>query len=436
MSGTPHTFSRLPPPSDLLPPTPDLAPLPLSFRARLSGILLLFAVVPAIVVATVAVETLNRVVPMLGAAAPWDSVAESGRRAVAAARAAPLTAEQQAAIDAHEAALRESVGSARQLQFLARNAAPVVIGSAAVALIVLGVVTSRVAGHLARQLSRPLDELVGWTDSIARNEALPPAAPRRGAPEFESLRGGMRSMAEQLDAGRARALEAERLSAFRESARRFAHELKNPLTPIRFAVTRLRKSPPADLVEPIDVLSTETERLDAMARSFAQFGRLPEGPVADVDIAELARYTSRSSVPERYTLEIDVEPGLPAVRGQHDALARALSNVLLNAVEACGERGHITVSARAADAAGRPGIRISVRDSGPGIPAQKLAAIWTPYVTDKPGGTGLGLAIVRQTVEAHGGEVFASSAPGATEIGFVLPVNDGLPAITGEPHAT
>jgi signal transduction histidine kinase len=77
-------------------------------------------------------------------------------------------------------------------------------------------------------------------------------------------------------------------------------------------------------------------------------------------------------------------------------------------------------------------VRISVRDSGPGIAPEKLGAIWHPYVTEKPGGTGLGLAIVRQTVEAHGGEVFAVSSPGKTEIGFVLPLNAGLPAITGE----
>ena len=405
------------------------------FRARLSGFLLLFAVVPALVLAAVAVVTLTRVVPMLGAAAPWVRVAESGQQALTVARSAPLTTEQREALDAHESALRESLGSARQLQFLSRNAAPLVIGSALVALVLLGLITSRVAGHLSRQLSRPVDELVSWTGLIALGGPLPEAADSRGAPEFEALRSGMRSMAAQLESGRARALEAERLRAFRESARRFAHELKNPLTPIRFALTRLRQTAPPDSAETIEVLATETDRLDVMARSFSQFGRLPEGPVADVNIAELVGYTARASVPERFTLDVAVAADLPVVRGQYDALARALSNVLLNAVEAVGETGTIGVTAQLAEMNGAPAVHVTVRDSGPGIPPEKLAGIWSPYVTEKPGGTGLGLAIVRQTVLAHGGEVVASSEPGATEIGFILPVNAGLPAITGEWNA-
>lgn len=404
--------------------------LRLGFRARLSGALLLFAIVPALVVAIAAVATLNRVVPMLGAAAPWVRVAESGREAIEVARSADLTDEQRAALDAHERALRESLGSAQQLEFLSRNATPLIISAAVVALIALGLATSRVAGHLSRQLSRPVDDLVRWTGLIARGEPLPSDAGGRGAPEFEALRHGMRSMAAQLESGRARALEAERLRAFREAARRFAHELKNPLTPIRFAVSRLRKASTAETADVIEVLATETERLESMARSFSQFGRLPEGPVAEIDVGELVQYTARATVPERLTLETAIAPGLPRVRGQYDALSRALTNLLLNAVEAVGNSGTVAVSADAAHVGGAPGVRIAVRDSGPGIPAEKLAGIWTPYVTEKPGGTGLGLAIVRQTIESHGGEVFASSVPGATEIGFVIPVNAGTPAIT------
>jgi signal transduction histidine kinase len=247
----------------------------------------------------------------------------------------------------------------------------------------------------------------------------------------------MRSMAAELAAGRLKAVEAERLRAFRESSRRFAHELKNPLTPIRFAITKLRRDAAPDLQDTIDVLATEADRLDTMARSFAQFGRLPEGPAADVDVGELVAYTARATVPDRLTLTLDVAPGAvaPRVRGHHDTLARALSNVLLNAVDACGEHGHITVSVRQTELRGTPAVRIAVRDTGPGIAPEKLLAIWEPYVTEKPGGTGLGLAIARQAIESHGGDVFATSMPGNTEIGFDLPMNAGLPAITGEWHA-
>jgi nitrogen-specific signal transduction histidine kinase len=168
-------------------------------------------------------------------------------------------------------------------------------------------------------------------------------------------------MASDLETGRARALEAERLRAFRETARQVAHELKNPLTPIRLAVTRLQRESPPGLAETIEVLGVESARLESMARSFAQFGRLPEGPAADVDIAEMVRYVARSTVPEEVPLKLEIDDGLPLVAGHHDALARALSNVLLNAVDACGPtHGSITVTAERANGA----VQIRVRVSG------------------------------------------------------------------------
>ena len=100
----------------------------------------------------------------------------------------------------------------------------------------------RVGGHLSRQLSRPIEELIGWTGHIQRMEPLPPDRPRRGAPEFEALRQALREMASAIEQGRAREIEAERLRAFRETARRVAHEMRNPLTPIRLAVAQLARS--------------------------------------------------------------------------------------------------------------------------------------------------------------------------------------------------
>ena len=96
---------------------------------------------------------------------------------------------------------------------------------------------------------------------------MPTTPPRRGAPEFQVLRERMRDMASELELGRTRALEAERAAVLRESARQVAHELKNPLTPIRFAVERLRRDAPPELAETVDVLAIESQRLEAMARS-------------------------------------------------------------------------------------------------------------------------------------------------------------------------
>src|SRR5438270_887105 len=131
------------------------------------------------------------------------------------------------------------------------------------------------------------------------------------------------------------ALEAERASALRESARQVAHELKNPLTPIRFAVARLRAHATPETSDAIEVLDTESARLDSMARSFAQFGRLPEGPRAQIDLGELARYAARSSATDGVAIEVHVAPETPMISGYFDALTRAVSNVVLNAIDAC-----------------------------------------------------------------------------------------------------
>ena len=117
--------------------------------------------------------------------------------------------------------------------------------------------------------------------------------------------------------GRARALEAERAATLRESARQVAHELKNPLTPIRFAVDRLRRERCCrrSSSETVEVLAIESQRLEEMARSFAQFGRLPEGPRAEVDLGELARYTARATIPPEMDVTVDVGDDVPMIQG-------------------------------------------------------------------------------------------------------------------------
>jgi signal transduction histidine kinase len=238
----------------------------------------------------------------------------------------------------------------------------------------------------------------------------------------------MREMVSELEHGRRQAVEAERLHAFRESARRVAHEIKNPLTPIRFALARLRGHAPEELQEDVGVIAVESDRLDRMARSFAEFGRLPEGPPAEIDMSELIRYTARSCVPPAIALDLQIDDNLPRVHGHNGALAGALSNVLLNAVDASGDNGRITVSARSVSANGQSAVRISVADNGKGIAPEKLETIWEPYVTNKPGGTGLGLAIARQAVWAHDGTVNATSTLGkGTEIQLTIPA-DGVNA--------
>lgn len=394
------------------------------FRGRLFLILLAFAVVPSALLSLGWVATGSWALPMAGMLAPWDSAAATGQRALAAARKAPLTAAQRHALDVHEETLRRSLVRSRQATWLFEEAGRKLALVTLITVLILGLVASRVAGHLSRNLSRPLSELVGWTENIGRGEPLPDTPPRRGAPEFQVLRERMRAMASELELGRGRALEAERASALRETARQVAHELKNPLTPIRFAVARLRRDAPSELADTVEVLEVETQRLENLARSFSQFGRLPEGPRAEIDLGELARYTARATLPPELPVQVDIADDLPLVRGHHDALARALANVMLNAADACRNGGVVGVTVRRTIRNGRDSVEIAVSDTGCGIPKEKLAHIWDPYVTTKPGGTGLGLAIARQAVLAHEGAVAADSVPGrGTEIRFVLPVN-------------
>ncbi len=174
------------------------------------------------------------------------------------------------------------------------------------------------------------------------------------------------------------------------------------------------------------MIAIESERLDRMARSFAEFGRLPDGPAAEIDISELVRYTARSCVPPSVALDLQIDENLPRVHGNNSALAGALSNVLLNAVDASAKGGRITVKANQVRMAGRAAVRISVADTGKGIAPGNLEQIWEPYVTNKPGGTGLGLAIARQAVWAHDGTVNATSTLGeGTEIQLTIPADGG-----------
>lgn len=402
---------------------PKLASRPLRFRTRLLVILLAFALAPAVLLTLVWSGTVNTALPLISGPGGWEDVTTSGRAVVEVARSKPLTAAERRIVERHEQELGASLEQSSRYRYVAERAAQVVGIIALITLIVFTLIASKVAGHLSRQLSRPLHELVRWAESISRGEPLPETASSKGAPEFEILRQRMRRMAVEIAEGRQRAVEQERLQVLRESARQFAHELKNPLTPIRFAVDRIAAAAPAEMAESIDVLKTETRRLERMARSFADFGRLPAGAMAEIDVGELVRYSAGASVPRGFALEVDIAPELPRMRGHHDSLAAALSNVLINAVEACGAAGRIALRVREDRVNGARAIRISVADNGCGIPPEKLATIWEPYITNKPGGTGLGLAIARQTVLAHGGHVSGSSAPGeGTTIDIVLPI--------------
>ena len=157
------------------------------------------------------------------------------------------------------------------------------------------------------------------------------------------------------------------------------------------------------------MLIAESSRLEQIAREFTEFGRLPEGPPAPVDFTELLSELVRTSVPPTMKTSMNLDPATPVLPGHYDPLRRAFSNVLRNAVEACGEQGALDIAV-APDGDG--GVRIEISDHGPGVPKDVADRIFDPYFTGKAGGTGLGLALVKQTIEMHGGTIAVEDTPG------------------------
>ena len=380
----------------------------LSFRQRILLILICLGALPTAVAILGWGLTIRSSGPAAGPRQALEQVGETGRTLLETLDSTRLTSAERRALAEHATSLNAALGRFQRAETYGRYY------YAGLALAVLAVggafvyASVRLGGHLSRQLSRPIEELIGWTGHIRRMEPLPPDRPRRGAPEFAALRTALREMAEALERGRAREIEAERLRAFRETARRVAHEMRNPLTPIRLAVAQLARGGAPQHREAIEVLTAETGRLEQLAREFTEFGRLPEGPAAPVDLVELLDELARTTLPPGMTPRLSLDPATPTLLGHYDPLRRAFSNILRNAVEACEGQGSIEIAA----APENGGARVVVRDHGPGIPPELEGRIFDPYCTGKEGGTGLGLALARQTVELHRGTIAVEPTPG------------------------
>ncbi len=383
----------------------------LPFHRRIFAVLMLMAAVPTGLAVIGWVLTVRTFGPTAGARASLEELAASARGMLEQVDTTRLSPATRMALRGHLSAVSRGVSLARRadryMRYYTAGLAIVVIALGALVLFA----AVRVAGHLSRQLSRPIDELVGWTRLIRQHEPLPEGPPIRGAPEFASLRLALRDMARTLDTARAQELEAERLRAFREVARRVAHEIKNPLTSMRIAIDQLQRTEgPASgrTALAIEVLGSETDRLERLARDFADFGRLPEGPTSEVDVVELLLELGHSAVPDGVVVQVTANGGHHTIQGHYEPLRRAFSNLFRNAAEAMDGRGTIDVTVAGS---GR-GMVVTVADHGSGIPPELRSRVFEPYVTTKPDGTGLGLALVRQTVGAHHGTIAVSETPG------------------------
>jgi signal transduction histidine kinase len=384
-------------------------PSTLSFRQRILLVIVLVGAVPTAIAVVGWAVTLKVGNPARASRAAIEQLGSSGRTLIETLDTTRLSTPERAALEAHAGELSAALSRSRQADAYSRY----YTAGLTITVLVLGTLlvyaSVRLGGHLSRQLSRPMDELVGWTRHIQRHEPLPPDLPRRGAPEFAVLRDALREMAQGLEQGRGRELEAERLRAFREIARRVAHEMKNPLTPIRFATAELERTATPAQREALEVLAAESRRLEVLARDFTDLGRMPEGPASEVDVGELLAELARTSLPAGMTASVRVAPGTSRITGRYDPLRRAFTNLLRNAAEATDGAGTVEIDV-GPDANG--GVLVRLRDHGPGVEPAVRDRIFDPYVTTKPEGTGLGLALVRQTVVAHGGRIHLEETTG------------------------
>jgi nitrogen fixation/metabolism regulation signal transduction histidine kinase len=379
-----------------------------AFATRLFLALFLLSALPSVALLGLATWGLHNYVELAGDVDAWGRVGETGQVLFGSLEEAGADSTVQAAAAAHEAELSRSLGLSRRFDLIASRLADLLPWAALALGLSLGAIAFWAARQLALQLGRPVEEMVEWADRLSRNEALPASGPgeSRGPPEFATLRLAFRNMAERLDDGRRRALEAERLRTWTEMARRVAHEIKNPLTPlglaIRTADAAIEQKDEKALAESLEIISQEATRLDEIARSFAQLGRLPEGPQSEIDLEELLRALMESDLPPSVSGTLSSE-GAPLVRGHLTALNRVFRNLLGNAVEAVSQQADGRVEVKVAAANGE--VEVMIADNGPGVPAEHRDRVWDPDFTTRVGGTGIGLALVRQTVRAHGGDV-------------------------------
>jgi two-component system, NtrC family, nitrogen regulation sensor histidine kinase NtrY len=272
-------------------------------------------------------------------------------------------------------------------------------------------------GHLlARRITRPVEALRAGAMEVASGN-LEARVRVEAAGEVGDLVSAFNAMTGDLAASRERANAAERVAAWREVARRLAHEIKNPLTPIAMSVETLRDALARDrpdfreiFDEGTAAIQEEVRRLKRIVDEFSRFARLPAPvpslvPAGDLVSALLALYPAP---PPGVRLESEVESGLPAVSVDRDQILQVLLNLVQNAVEAMGSGGTLRLAARCQGGE----VSLSVSDTGPGIRPEDLGSVFEPDFTTKEGGTGLGLAIAERIVREHSGRLGVDSRPG------------------------
>ncbi len=284
------------------------------------------------------------------------------------------------------------------------------------ALAALGLLLSVAIGVVvSRRVTRPVEALTDAARRIAAGE-LDVRVGERASGELKALVQTFNKMTVDLKAATDQLVASERIAAWQEVARRVAHEIKNPLTPIRMSLETLIAASENDhprfkplFKESAAAVLEEVDRLKRIVDEFSQFARLPRPSLGPVDLAELCRqvlslYADGGAITYARKLEDGV-----VVQADRDQLTQVLVNLIKNAEEAmAGKGGAVTVTVTGTPTHGT----IEVADQGPGVPPELRARLFEPYVTTKAAGTGLGLAIAARIVQEHEGTLDVGGAPG------------------------
>ena len=277
------------------------------------------------------------------------------------------------------------------------------------------------SGWVATRVTRPIENLAQAARDVSAGN-WDTKVPVRSQDELGALAESFNRMTQQLSEQRDRLVQSERVAAWRELARRLAHELKNPLFPLQITVENLVRAREADPAvfdevfrESTATLLAEVANLKAIIGRFSDFSRMPQPQLQKVDVNEIVRrvlslHGAQFQAEGRPRIEVKFEPdeSVGTIEVDPELLHRALSNLLLNAMDAMPEGGRLSV--RTGSLPDR--VRIEVSDTGSGLTQEECERLFTPYYTTKRHGTGLGLAIVQSVVSDHHGSISVDSEPG------------------------
>ena len=216
-------------------------------------------------------------------------------------------------------------------------------------------------------------------------------------------------------------ISAQKLKMWKEVAQRIAHEIKNPLTPIKLSAERIinqwkKKNPNIDQIieKSTSIIISETEHLSQLVREFNQFGlSFSEFEKESLDLCQLLNETAESYVDERFKVEIECQYK-PVIKGNKKLLKQAFSNIIQNSYE---EADYLKITVKSEENS----VLILFEDNGKGIPKEDLDKIFIPYYSKKPKGSGLGMAITKEIIENHGGKIQALESNKGAKILIKLP---------------